>query len=429
MARRTDAPDFVEAIARGFDVITAFGPQRPAMTLSEVAAAAGLARPTARRILLTLEQLGYVRVGRRGVHPHPAGARARHGLRAARSGCGTSPARTWSGWSRAPASRPRSASSTAPTSSTWPGWRCRRSSRCGWRSAPGSRRRRPRSGKVLLAGLPADELDARAGRAVPVRGDPALAAGPGRAGRRPARRSGRKGWALTDEQLAPGIRSVAAPLRDGAGRVIAAMNVTVHAAETSVGTLTGEHLPLLLQAAGDISADFARYQAAPVTHRRGRVGSQRTLVRPTDRRRGGADRPGTAVRPAGGGLLPHPGRAVRVDAAGRPRRRGGQGGEPGRGRHPHLDAADPGRGGRPTTWRINRNKRSVALDLRGEDDAALARELAGRADVVLENFKPGGLARYGLDYDSVAAANPGGGLRVDQRLRHRRRRGRCPATT
>ena len=43
------------------------------------------------------------------------------------------------------------------------------------------------------------------------------------------------------------------------------MNVTVHAAETSVARLTGEHLPLLLQAAGDISADFARYQAAPVT--------------------------------------------------------------------------------------------------------------------------------------------------------------------
>ena len=56
---------------------------------------------------------------------------------------------------------------------------------------------------------------------------------------------------------------------------------------------------------------------------------------------------------------------------------------------------------------INRNKRSIALDLRDESDAALARELAGRADVLMENFKPGGLARYGLDYDSVAAANPG----------------------
>jgi crotonobetainyl-CoA:carnitine CoA-transferase CaiB-like acyl-CoA transferase len=56
---------------------------------------------------------------------------------------------------------------------------------------------------------------------------------------------------------------------------------------------------------------------------------------------------------------------------------------------------------------INRNKRSVALDLADPTEAGLARELAARADVLLENFKPGGLARFGLDYDSVAATNPG----------------------
>ena len=55
---------------------------------------------------------------------------------------------------------------------------------------------------------------------------------------------------------------------------------------------------------------------------------------------------------------------------------------------------------------INRNKRSIALDLKDEADRALALELAARADIVLENFKPGGLAKYGLDYDSVAAQNP-----------------------
>jgi crotonobetainyl-CoA:carnitine CoA-transferase CaiB-like acyl-CoA transferase len=55
---------------------------------------------------------------------------------------------------------------------------------------------------------------------------------------------------------------------------------------------------------------------------------------------------------------------------------------------------------------INRNKRSVALDLRQEGDLALARELARRADIFVQNFKPGGLAKYGLDYGSVRAANP-----------------------
>ena len=56
---------------------------------------------------------------------------------------------------------------------------------------------------------------------------------------------------------------------------------------------------------------------------------------------------------------------------------------------------------------INRNKRSVALDLTHDADLAAARELARRADVLVENFKPGGLAKFGLDYASVAAANSG----------------------
>ncbi len=55
---------------------------------------------------------------------------------------------------------------------------------------------------------------------------------------------------------------------------------------------------------------------------------------------------------------------------------------------------------------VNRNKRSVAFDLKDPGDLAAAQELARRADVVLENFRPGGLARFGLDYDTVAAGNP-----------------------
>jgi len=55
---------------------------------------------------------------------------------------------------------------------------------------------------------------------------------------------------------------------------------------------------------------------------------------------------------------------------------------------------------------VNRNKRSIALDLRDDEDLGLAKELADRADILIENFKPGGLARFGLDYQSVAADNP-----------------------
>jgi crotonobetainyl-CoA:carnitine CoA-transferase CaiB-like acyl-CoA transferase len=56
---------------------------------------------------------------------------------------------------------------------------------------------------------------------------------------------------------------------------------------------------------------------------------------------------------------------------------------------------------------IGRNKRSVVLDFGDPDDRALAHELLRRADVALENFKPGSLAKFGLDYDSVARDNPG----------------------
>jgi crotonobetainyl-CoA:carnitine CoA-transferase CaiB-like acyl-CoA transferase len=56
---------------------------------------------------------------------------------------------------------------------------------------------------------------------------------------------------------------------------------------------------------------------------------------------------------------------------------------------------------------LNRNKRSLALDLGDPGDVELARELARRADVVVESFRPGLMARWGLDHETVAASNPG----------------------
>jgi crotonobetainyl-CoA:carnitine CoA-transferase CaiB-like acyl-CoA transferase len=56
---------------------------------------------------------------------------------------------------------------------------------------------------------------------------------------------------------------------------------------------------------------------------------------------------------------------------------------------------------------VNRGKRSVVLDLREEADVALARELARRADVLIENLRPGGMAKFGLDFEAVRRDNPG----------------------
>jgi crotonobetainyl-CoA:carnitine CoA-transferase CaiB-like acyl-CoA transferase len=55
---------------------------------------------------------------------------------------------------------------------------------------------------------------------------------------------------------------------------------------------------------------------------------------------------------------------------------------------------------------INRNKRSIALDFADADDLAVAHALSARADVFIQNFKPGGLRRFGLDYESVRARRP-----------------------
>ena len=55
---------------------------------------------------------------------------------------------------------------------------------------------------------------------------------------------------------------------------------------------------------------------------------------------------------------------------------------------------------------VNRNKRSVALDIATPEGAGLVRELATKCDILIENFKVGGLAKYGLDYASLKAVNP-----------------------
>src|SRR3954465_4156250 len=56
---------------------------------------------------------------------------------------------------------------------------------------------------------------------------------------------------------------------------------------------------------------------------------------------------------------------------------------------------------------VNRNKRSLVLDLRDAGDLAEARQLALEADVVVENFRPGVMGKLGLDYESLAAGSPG----------------------
>ena len=56
---------------------------------------------------------------------------------------------------------------------------------------------------------------------------------------------------------------------------------------------------------------------------------------------------------------------------------------------------------------INRNKRSIVLDFRAPGDVALAHELLRRADIAIENFRPGSLAKFGLDFTAPSSSTHG----------------------
>jgi IclR family transcriptional regulator, pca regulon regulatory protein len=261
MAGRGAGPDFVEALARGLDVLACFDARRPAMTLSEVAAAVGLARPTARRLLLTLEELGFVRSSGGAFQLTPrvlslgmayVGALglwdiARPHLEALVRRTGESSSMAQLDGSDivyvARVAMPKLITLRVEIGTRFP-------------AAQTSQ------GKVLLAALPPDEL-AR------TLAEPTRSGLPPARGRTPEQLAQElvgvraRGWAVADEELAPGVRSVAVPVRDAEGRTRAAMNVTVHAAETSTERLLGEHLPLLLRTSGDISAEWALWQSRP----------------------------------------------------------------------------------------------------------------------------------------------------------------------
>ena len=73
---------------------------------------------------------------------------------------------------------------------------------------------------------------------------------------------------------------------------------------------------------------------------------------------------------------------------------------------PFIPAADGGNLGAAYYHATNRGKRSIELDFESEEGREIVRKLAARSDVLIENFKVGGLARFGLDYKSLAALNP-----------------------
>ncbi|HIY67592.1 MAG TPA: helix-turn-helix domain-containing protein [Candidatus Agrococcus pullicola] len=259
--REKSNPDFVEAIARGFSVVRSFD-GAPSQSLSEVAQRTGLARPTARRVLITLQELGYVasKEGRFELTPRvlelgvaffgdsdfwdAAMPRLRQLVDLTNESSSIAVLDGSDVVYVARAAVPKLVTLSVSVGTRFP-------------AAQTS------LGKVLLADMSSVELDD-------------VLATPSRSGVVPPWDPDRgeldavlaevreQGWAISDQQLAPAIRSIAAPVRRADGTVFAAVNVNAHAAETTLEHLQNVHLPHLLSAAEDLGLDYALRARIPV---------------------------------------------------------------------------------------------------------------------------------------------------------------------
>jgi IclR family transcriptional regulator, pca regulon regulatory protein len=255
-------PDFVQSLERGLAVIRAFDRAHPELTLSEVAAATGVTRAAARRFLLTLADLGYVRADGRYFSLSPRVLELGYAYLSSLSlpevaephlealvaeVNESSSVSVLDGddvvyVARVPTSRIMTVAISVGT--RFPAYATS-------------------MGRVLLAGLSDDELASYLDGLRPDRLTARTVASAA-ALRTEITRVRAQGWALVDQELEEGLRAVAAPIRDRAGRTVAAVNVSAHASRTSLESIRRDVVPPLLATAARISADL------PASSRNGR---------------------------------------------------------------------------------------------------------------------------------------------------------------
>ncbi len=242
---------YVQSFARGLEVIRSFSAQAPQQTLSEVAARAGLTRAGARRILLTLQTLGYVESDGKLFRLTPRIL-----------DLGFAYLSSMPIWDLAEpvmeglVEQVRESCSAAVLDGTDIVYVLRVSTHKIMRNALGVGSRLPAyctsMGRMLLAGLPDDEVLRR------------LEASPREARTRHtvtevdalfARvvQARRQGWCLINQELEEGLVSMAAPLTNRAGHTVAAINISGQANRTPAKLMHDSMLPALLQAAQAIS--------------------------------------------------------------------------------------------------------------------------------------------------------------------------------
>lgn len=246
--------DFVQSFARGLAVIRSFDAEHPRLTLSEVAARTDMTRAAARRFLLTLEALGYVRSAGREFALTPRVLELGfsylsalslpeivqpHLERLSREVDESVSAAVLDGSdivyvARVPTRRIMSVAITIGT--RFPAYATS-------------------MGRVLLAHLPRSERDAAlAASALESLTDRTVTDRAVLAER--LDEIAADGYAITDGELESGVRSIAAPVRGRDGQVVAAVNVSASAARVPLERLRAEHLPALLDATRAIDADL-----------------------------------------------------------------------------------------------------------------------------------------------------------------------------
>lgn len=252
----TRSGEFVQSLERGLAVIRAFGTDRARMTLSEVAREADLSRASARRFLHTLVELGYVVTDGRVFALRPQVLELGYAY--------------LSSLSLPEVAQPHleqlaedvgESSSVAVLDGTDIVYVARVATHRIMSAAIQIGTRFPAvatsMGRAVLAHVPDGEREAllAAVTLAPLTPRTITDKGVLRAELAAVRE---QGWALVDQELEEGLRSVAAPLRDGTGRVVAAVNVSAPVRRGTVEQMATEILPALLRAAREIEADLAR---------------------------------------------------------------------------------------------------------------------------------------------------------------------------
>lgn len=247
-------PHFVQSVARALSVMRSFNAERPSQSLADVARATGLDRATARRLLLTLADLGYVRAEAREFQLTPRVLELGYAYLSGLSlpEIAVPHLRKLAGDLNETAALAVLDGDEIVYVALIPSSRVatvRINIGTRFEAYPTS------MGRVLLAGLPEQRLEDYLARLHlesktdrTVRSVDAL--------RAEINRTREQGWALVDAELEAGLRGAAAPVRDRAGAVIAAANVSVHAGRMTPQEVEREYVPAILRTVRMIEADM-----------------------------------------------------------------------------------------------------------------------------------------------------------------------------